>query len=448
MDDVLQRFLEQAPVTVMVRAALAHAFAGPALDALFDRAAQRQYTKELTFSTLVQLFAKVTFGTYDSVHAAYRHAAAVPVSVTCVYDKLGHLEPGVCAALVRETAVSLAAVRAALPAAPAEAVAGLRLRTLDGNFLAGTDRRLGCLRGSGAAALPGMALVVRDGATGLLTDLVPCEDAYTNERSLAAAVLALARPDDLWLGDRNFCTGDYLGGLAQRGACFLIRHHRGTHLEAAGPERFVGTSASGDLYEQEVRVGPLRCRCIRVRLHQPLRDGATELRLLSNVPGQQVGARRLAELYRTRWQIETAFQELTVALRCEVNTLGYPKAALFAFALAVAAYNVLALLKAALAGGAGRAEAELSGYHLASEVAAVAEGLAIAVPAAAWERFARMAAAEFAAWLAAVAAGLDWGRYRKSPRGPKKPRAVQRTRRGAHRSTARLLQAKRHGKTP
>ena len=61
-----------------------------------------------------------------------------------------------------------------------EPVAGLRLRTLDGNSLAGTDHRLGCLRGCGAAALPGLSLVVRDGRTGLLTDVAPCEDAYTN----------------------------------------------------------------------------------------------------------------------------------------------------------------------------------------------------------------------------------------------------------------------------
>jgi hypothetical protein len=73
----------------------------------------------------------------------------------------------------------------ALPANPAEEpVKGLRLRTLDGNFLAGTDHRIACLLANDNAALPGMSLVVRDGRTGLLTDIVPVEDSYTNERSL------------------------------------------------------------------------------------------------------------------------------------------------------------------------------------------------------------------------------------------------------------------------
>ncbi len=37
MDDLLQRFLDQAPAAVMVRAVLTHAFADTTRDALFDR---------------------------------------------------------------------------------------------------------------------------------------------------------------------------------------------------------------------------------------------------------------------------------------------------------------------------------------------------------------------------------------------------------------------------
>ena len=81
---------------------------------------------------------------------------------------------------------------------------------------------------------------------------------------------------------------------------------------------------------------------------RPLRDGSTEVRLLTNVPANKAGAKRLAEVYRTRWQIETAFQELTVYLRCEVSTLGYPKAALFAFCVALVSYNLMSAVRAAL----------------------------------------------------------------------------------------------------
>jgi Transposase DDE domain len=450
MDDILQRFVKNAPIAVMARAGLARVFAASSLNELFDRHAQAQYTRELTFSTLVRLMVKVALGTHDSVHAAYRHTPDLPVSIKAVYDKLDRLETGIAEGLVHDTAAAMGAVIDALPFPPQDALAGLRLRTLDGNFLAGTDHRLAQLRGCGAAALPGMSLVVRDGRTGLLTDLIAREDAYTNERSLSAQVLALVGPDDLWLADRNFCTDDYLGGIAQRRAFFLVRHHAGTQLEALGPQRPAGSNASGDLFEQKVRAGGVQCRCISVRLHQPLRDGSTEIRLLTNVPANRVGAKRLAEVYRTRWQIETAFQELTDYLRCEVRTLGYPKAALFAFALAVAAYNLLVVVKAALASGQGRrrVEKELSTYHLATEVAVYAEGLAVAVPQGAWQWLEALTTAAFARWLHDVAQGLDWGRYRKNPRKPKKPTEVRRTSRGAHRSTARVLQEKSHREAP
>jgi hypothetical protein len=464
MDEILQRFIEHAPVAVMVRATLARVLADSTLDELFERHAQAQYTRELTFSTLVHLMTQVVFRTYPTVHAAYRHHRDLPVSVTALYDKLAGLEPGLCQALVAETAQAMNELIAALPASPADPTGlaqqlgqhegaepddpaaddlldGLHLRTIDGNFLAGTEHRLACLRGSGAAALPGMSLVVRDGRTGVLTDLIPYEDAYTSERAVSDAVMALVRPDDLWLADRNYCTDDYFRGIASRAAYFLIRHHAGTILHPLGEEIACGRNAGARIFERRVRAGTVECRCIIVRLDQPLRDGTSEIRLLTNVPAERLSAKRLAALYRTRWRIESAFQTLTVSLQCELNTLGYPKAALFGFALAVVAYNVLMVIEAALASGLGEeiASTGLSSYHLATEVAAKSDGVAIAVAATTWEGLARLPMAEFAQWLHTVAGNLDWRRYRKNPRGPKRPQTVKRTRRGAHRSTAQEL---------
>ena len=405
-------------------------FAAPTPNALFDRVSRRQYTKELTFGALIGLMAKVTFGTHESVHAAHRHSDDLPVSLTAVYDKLGRLETAVSEALVRRRPRRWRpSARPYRCLAPSRSPACVCAPSTATSWPAPSTAWIAWAR-LGAAALPGMSLVVRDGPTGLLTDLIACEDAYTGERLRCSRPCSTwCRADDLWLADRNFCTDDYLSGIQERRAYFLIRHHAGSKLEPVGEERFVGCNDGGDVYEGPVRIGGLTCRRIRVRLHRPLRDGSTEVRLLTNVPPNRAGATRLAELYRTRWHIETAFQELTEALRCEVKTLGYPKAALFAFALAVAAYNLLVLVRAALASGQGRekVERELSSYHLATEVAVMAEGLAVAVTEEAWERFARMDAAALAAWLHETAAGLNWARYRKSPRGPKKASEVKRT---------------------
>jgi hypothetical protein len=451
MDEILQRFIDNAPIAVMVQATAARAIGASVLDDIFERHADGQYTRELTFNTLARLTTQVVFSTYPSIHAAYRESKGIPVSVTSVYNKLNGLSTAVSQALVAETARSMGEILASLPTdSAAEPVKGLRLRTLDGTFLAGTDHRITCLRGSSAAALPGMSLVVRDGRTGLLTHIVPCEDAYTNERILYADILPLVEPNDLWLGDRNFCTVDYLGGIKDRGAFFLIRHHAGTKLHLLGRETPGSSQEDATVSEQRVRVGCLECRCIIIRLKEPLRDGTTEIRLLTNVPRARLSAVAAAKLYRTRWQIETAFQELTVSLKCEINTLGYPKAALFGFALAVVAYNLLVVTRAVLAFGVGEevnGPEALSSYHMAAQVAAVEKGMLIALPPSVWQRFVEMTAAQFTSWLYDIARQLDWRPYRKTTRGLKKPPAIKQTIPGAHRSTAREL-SKCHKQAP
>ena len=68
--------------------------------------------------------------------------------------------------------------------------------------------------------------------------------------------------------------------------------------------------------------------------------------------GQARPWRVVADLYRRRWTIETAFAEMEKVLNGEINALGYPKAALFSFCMALVAYNVLSTVKGAPALGA------------------------------------------------------------------------------------------------
>ncbi|MGO8746895.1 MAG: hypothetical protein ACLQNE_12990 [Thermoguttaceae bacterium] len=49
----------------------------------------------------------------------------------------------------------------------------------------------------------------------VVTDVIPCEDAYAQERSLLDEVLKLVVTRDLILADRNFCTIGFLFGIAR-----------------------------------------------------------------------------------------------------------------------------------------------------------------------------------------------------------------------------------------
>jgi hypothetical protein len=122
-------------------------------------------------------------------------------------------------------------------------------------------------------------------------------------------------------------------------------------------------------------------RRITIRLDQPTRSGETEIHLLTNLPRRAANACRVAELYLKRWTIENAFQEIEQALRSEINTLGYPGAALLGFAIAVLTYNALSVAKWAIeiehADSISREQ--LSGYYLAAVVSADYGGM-IALP--------------------------------------------------------------------
>ena len=173
-------------------------------------------------------------------------------------------------------------------------------------------------------------------------------------------ILQLVEVDQLWIEDRNFCTLGLLFGMHRRGATFVVRQHAQLQGELLGRAQRTGITRSGLVYEQLMRVrdpisgDTMLMRRMTVKLKVPTRDGDTELHILSNVPSGRATAAQLARAYGKRWSIETAFFEITTTLTCEINTLGYPKAALFAFCLALLAYNAVSLIKAALRSEHGR----------------------------------------------------------------------------------------------
>ena len=189
----------------------------------------------------------------------------------------------------------------------------------------------------------------------------------------------------------------------------------------------------------------LRCRRIRIVLKTPTRDGETELTLLTNLSKSSADAKRIAGLYRKRWTIETAFQELEAYLSSEINSLGYPKAALFGFCVALVAYNVLAVVKAALRSvhGEEKVANEISGYYLAGHLQRTYDGMMIAIPEKEWNIFQRMSTQAFIHTLCELANKVNLAKFKKHRRGPKKPKPKPAPDPShPHVSTARLLKGK------
>ncbi len=255
-----------------------------------------------------------------------------------------------------------------------------------------------------------------------------------------------------------------LGGLEDAGAGFIVREHgRHPRVVEQGAWRACSRVETGLVREQAVQVHGQAAswRCVELALDQPTEDGDTAIRLWSNLP-EAVGAQRIAELYRTRWRVERSrlpgiegmFGRLEAVLHSKVSSLGHPRAALLGFAVAVLAYNVLALLQRAVEqahqpppAAPSAPPPEVSCFHLAVQVRSGYEGLLIALPSEHWPRWDTADPAGLAQQLLRLARTINPKQVATSKRAPKtaKPKGyVDGKTARTHVATARLLAA---GKT-
>ena len=447
---MFQKFAESSPVAVMARALMERALEPKALDALFRERAERQYEKTLLFSSLVDLMALVVCGVHRSVHKAYAAMREqLPVTLSALYAKLDGVEVGTSGALVAHSADRLRPVIEALGMPSAPWLRGYRIKALDGNHLAATERRLAVLRDCAAGPLPGQSLVVLEPETGLATQMVGCEDGHAQERSLLQPVLAGVQSKDVYIADRNFCTLGFLFGVAERRGFFAIRQHANLPVVSEGTLRRRGRTDTGEVLEQSVTLRlegrQLVLRRDVLRLDTPTRDGDNEMSILTNLPAKDADARAVADLYRRRWTIESLFARVERNLRSELATLGYPGAAVFAFSVALVASNVFAVVHAALTAAQKNhqddavAQMPLSDMSIVEEIRTVHRGMSIILGDGHWRSFRTMPAHQLAKLLLRWARHVDWVVFRKAVRGPKVTRKRTRFLDTPHVSTARLL---------
>jgi hypothetical protein len=329
---------------------------------------------------------------------------------------------------------------------------GHRVKISDGNCIEASQRRLGALREVQAAALPGKSLVVYEPACGLVTDVGPCEDGPAQERSLFKALLRTAQAGDLGIAERPCCTREVLAALDSHGAFCVLREHQGLPCEIVRPLGMAHRLAPGHVAEQGVHFVDAnshvhRCRRLRLKLKEATRDGETLLYILTNVPRQTASTACVSELYRKRWPLETAFNHIEAYFHSEINTLGYPQAALFGFCLALVADNVLAVVLAALRGVHGQEKIDQEGIPLLRgqrnryNLPRHDDG---AIPEPAWGILATMSTLELAKILVDLAQCVRLEALRKSPTRARKTRSnPKRSSKQGHVSTAKLLKSRK-----
>ena len=448
LSPVFDRFVKKSPICVMARGLMERVLNPDQLDKWFEQVAEEQYTRDLLFSTIFDIMSDVVCGTRKSVHAAYQASKEdICVSVTSVYNKLNGIEVNTSAELVRYAAGEMKEIIEKLGGANPPILDDFRVKLLDGNCIKSTEHRIEELRSLSAGALPGKSLVVFDPSLRMPIDVFPCEDGHAQERSLLSDVLATVEALDLWIADRNFCTRKFLFGIKQRAAFFAIREHKKLPWRALTKEKFIGQIETGKVFEQTIIVidelgNEHEFRRIHVRLDKATRDGDSDIYIITNLPKEAVNAKEIARLYRGRWTIETAFQELESHLNSEINTLGYPPAALFGFCIALISYMIFSVVKAALASvhGIDTVENKISGYYIADEISGTYRGMMIAIPYEDWIVFRQYTNSDLIKVLKQLSANVRLSAFLKHPRGPKK-KPINRISDPSHHhvSTARII---------
>lgn len=452
LNPVFERFVEKSPISVMARGTMERVLNPEQLNEWFDNTAQKQYTRELFFSSVFDIMSQVVLESHHSVNAAYQSSEEeIAVSVTSVYNKLNGIEANTSEELVRYAAGEIKPIIEKLGGIVKPLLPGFHVKLLDGNCIEATEHRIKELRSIAAGALPGKSLVVYDPSLRIPIDVFLCEDGHAQERSLLDAVLPTVEAKDVWINDRNFCVLSFLCGIADKGAYFVNRMHGNFPWESVGKEKYVGKTETGKVYEQPILVvdesgKKWKFRLIRVCLNKSTRDGDKDIFIVTNLSKSAAHAKKIAELYRNRWKIETVFQELTEHLNSEINTLGYPPAALFGFCVALVSYMILSVLKAALSSvyGAETVDNKVSGYYLADELSGTYRGMVIAIGDEEWVEFRNLSQSEFVMILKQLAKKVKLSRFRKHPRGPKKPAPKRKfDPKHPHVSTARLLASRK-----
>jgi len=216
INTIFSQFIEATPITVMVRGIMERIFEPTALDELFETHAVKQYTKELLFSNVVSLMSLVVSGIHPSVSAAYKALEKdLGVSPPALYGKLNGMELGISQALVRYSASNLESLIDEFKVNQTQLLSGYEVKIADGNHLSGTEHRLKVLRNNLAKALPGKSIAVLDPQLMLVTDIFLNQDGHAQERTMLPSILETVVPQQVWIADRNFCTRQFLSGIAQ-----------------------------------------------------------------------------------------------------------------------------------------------------------------------------------------------------------------------------------------
>jgi len=295
-------------------------------------------------------------------------ASELPGSIQAFYGKIGRMPPAVSRALVGEGAKRLAEFL------PASARPGLpdcfrdhRLLVFDGKTLKHAAKRLLETRSKAGRAIGGKLLAVRDPGSGLIVGFAADPDGHRNEQRLVPPMLDDLRPQlpgrRIWIADAEFGNLANFAKAAAEGDDAILRAHPHTVFAADPASPAVsGTDATGRAFTDAVgAISSTRHGARAARRIAVARPGADDFVVLTSLLDRDAyPAEAVLDVYRERWSIEEAFQNVVELFHLRRLIGSRPPAMIFQSAICLTLFNVLAVVRAILADTQSRPADEIS----------------------------------------------------------------------------------------
>jgi len=375
--EVLQRLPLSEAVLLLAR----HAAAADTLNDLFDRHRGAAYQRELTFATLVALIGDALLEHDGSGRQSFQRGRAhgeLTVSIQAAYQKLARLPLSLSEAFLAEATQRLFSVlpvpapQATLP----PSLQALEIVVLDGKVVKRVPKRLRPLRGCPGGVVGGKALAALNLRTHLVLAMATHADGQTNEAKLVPDLLPQVRahaPAILWVADAQFGNPTQLAAFTARPGDHAVVRWDGKSrfdVDSQRPLRS-GRDRRGRRYEEcwGWLGGPQnrhRCYVRRLLLERP--GEKTVVLLTDLLDADQYPADEVLEVYLQRWGIERVFQEITEVFQLQHLIGSTPQGTVFQLALCLWWYNLIQVVRAYVAVGAGAAVEQVSSELLFVDV--------------------------------------------------------------------------------
>lgn len=447
---MLERFVKDFPLAVMTRAVIGEMMDAQTFDQLFRDNRARQYDGTIKFSVLALTMSEIALGTTRNRNQAYlKYKAEIGATIEAYYTKLNRTEPKISEAVVAFSAERATDLMNHLDFEPWEVLPGFNAYSIDGNHLQKTEKRLTETRYLCAAPLPGTVVARFNHQTALFDKAYVLEDGHAQEATVLERVVGDIQESDLLIADRHFCITHFFFSVTRKQGSFLIRQNSRLQGELLGAQKRIGETKTGIVFEQAMKLvhqgEELVFRRITVELYEPTREGEMVVHLVCNVPQGKANACDIADAYLRRWEIENAFNILTVTLTCEIKSNCFPRCALLLFCMAMFAYNARQVVLASLYSEHAEDDVDrMSQYQMSVDTIEPMRGMLTAINEDEWSHLVPHASPEIADFLRYAARSVDVKRYRASLRGPKKPKPERkRCKSGSHVSTAKILAARK-----